>query len=462
MKDNKVARLMRAAALFRQQFAQEIGGICSWVLGEAEIAAIVNTYVKKSRVRIYSPLDTLRLFVGQVLCERACQDAVGRRLSERVAHGQSQNTLNTGAYCQARARLPIEVPLQLGAKIGQRLEVAAPRAWRWRDRVVKLFDGTTVSMPDTLSNQQAFPPSEEQQPGLGFPIARIGALIGLAGGGVLGHQVTACKGKGSGEQSLLRALLPLIQPRDVVLADALLASWWMIADVLARGGDVVMPQHGRRITDFTRGQRFGKHDHLVAWARPPRPRSMPIERYDRYPQWLRMREVKVHGRILVSSLREPKMVSAHALAALYALRWSIEVDFRTIKATLKMDVLRCKTEAMIEKEIAVHLLAYNLVRWSMATSARLADVLPRALSFSGAQCILNAFSDQLRHSVEESLSCLVRTVLTNIAKLKLPFRPGRIEPRAKKRRPKPLPLLTVPRNVARELIRTRRDLIQVP
>ena len=136
---------------------------------------------------IYPPLDTLRLFIGQVLsADRACQDVVGRRLSERVAHGQSESTLNTGSYCEARARLSIEVPRALGAKIGERLESMAPAAWRWQGRVVKLFDGTTVSMPDTASNQAAFPQSRVQKPGLGFPVARIGALIGLASGAVLG------------------------------------------------------------------------------------------------------------------------------------------------------------------------------------------------------------------------------------------------------------------------------------
>ena len=146
------------------------------------------------------------------------------------------------------------------------------------------------------------------------------------------------------------------------------------------------------------------------------------------------------------------------LYALYAMRWNIEVDFRSIKATLQMDVLRCKSKAMIEKEIAVYVLAYNLVRWTMATAATLAEVLPRALSFTGAKRVLNAFAGQLRHGASALQRATVTTVLTSIAKLTLPYRPGRIEPRAKKRRPKNLPLLTVPRHTAREAIRQRRGL----
>ena len=171
-----------------------------------------------------------------------------------------------------------------------------------------------------------------------------------------------------------------------------------------------------------------------------------------------MREVEVDGRILVTTLLDPQTVSADALDRLYAMRWNIEVDFRTIKATLQMDVLRCKTKAMIEKEIAVYLLAYNLVRWTMAAAATLADVLPRALSFSGANRLLWAFADQLRHAPGKRTSLMTGVVLASIASLKLPHRPDRIEPRAKKRRPKPLPLLTVPRHIAREEIRRKRAL----
>lgn len=293
MKDNKLTRWRRGAVALRQQFAQQRGGVFSRVLGEAEIAAVVATHVKGSRERIYPPLDTLRLFVGQVLsADRACQDVVGRRLSERVAQGESASTLNTGSYCDARARLPAAIPVVLGNKIGERLESMAPKAWCWQARRVKLFDGTTVSMPDTQSNRQAFPQSREQKPGLGFPVARIGALIGLASGAVLGYQVVACEGKNTGEQSLLRDLLDHVVPGDVVLADALLATWWIIEGVLARGGDVVMAQHGRRITDFTRGESLGRHDHVVDWPRPPRPKSMSAEQYARYPERLRVREVE--------------------------------------------------------------------------------------------------------------------------------------------------------------------------
>lgn len=457
MKDTKVERARRNAAMLRRQFLHGDGGLFDQVLDDQTLATVFAAHGKPGRDRVYPPQDTLRLFIGQVLsADRACQDVVGRRLSERLAHGQPASALNTGSYCDARSRLPLALPTTLGSLIGERLESVVPLQWRWQGRTVKLFDGTTVSMPDTPDNQQAWPQSREQKPGLGFPVARIGALIGLASGAVLRYQVAACEGKGTGEQSLLQNLLVHLNADDVLLADALLATWWIVEGARRRGADVVMAQHGRRITDFTRGNRLGEKDHIVQWPRPPKPKTMNAEDYARYPEFITMRELEVNGRILVTTLLDPGFATPPALDTLYGMRWNIEVDFRTIKITLQMDVLRCKSQAMVEKEIAVCLLAYNLVRWAMAKAAALTDVLPRVLSFTGAKRLLVAFADQLRRTQENQIRAVIATVLASIAALQLPHRPGRIEPRAKKRRPKNLPLLTVPRDVAREFIRAQR------
>ena len=463
MKDNKVERIRQKAMLFGRQFLQGDTGIFDHALGDHTTATVMSAHPPGYRDRIYAPLDTLRLFVGQVLsADRACQDVVGRRLSERIAQGQSSNALNTGSYCDARSRLPLTIPITLGSTLGAQLETSAPAPWRWQGRSVKLFDGTVVSMPDTESNQQAYPQSREQKPGLGFPAARIGALIGLASGAILGYQVAPCEGKGTGEQSLLGNLIDKLNAGDIILADALLATWWIIEGAMRQRADVVMARHGKRITDFTRGQRLGKNDHLVQWPRPQKPKTMSSEEYARYPAFITMREVEVNGRILVTTLLDPKFVSARELGALYKMRWNIEADFRTIKATLEMDVLRCKSQSMVEKEIAVYFLAYNLVRWAIAKAALLAGILPRALSFTGAKRLLNVFADQLRRTSSDEIHVLITTVLRCMATLRLPQRPDRIEPRAKKRRPKNLPLLTMTRQVARDLILAQRMLNRVP
>jgi len=464
MKDTKVIRARQSASLFRQQFLQGDGGAFDQVLSDQEIATVMmNALMTPYRERIYPPLDTLRLFIGQVLSsDSACQDVVGRHLSARTAQGQSANALHTGTYCDARQRLPLALPKTLGATIGKRLESAAPARWRWQGRSVKLFDGTTVSMPDTPSNQQAYPQSRVQQAGLGFPIARIGALIGLASGAILSYEVSACEGKGTGEQTLLGNMLDQLNTDDVMLADALLATWWIIEGAQRRGADVVMAQHGKRITDFNRGECLGKQDHIVRWPRPPQPKTMSDAAYAGYPAFITMREVEVNGRVLVTTLLQPALVSVSALGRLYKMRWNIEVDFRTIKATLAMDVLRCKSKPMIDKEIAVYFLAYNLVRWAMAKAAWIADVLPRTLSFSGAKGLITAFADQLRRTMSVHMCSVMTTVLSGIATLTLPHRPDRVEPRAKKRRPKKLPLLTIPRQAARDQIIKQKNVNRVP
>src|SRR3989338_5022965 len=156
MKNTKVARVRQKIAMLKQQFLQSDTGLFDQALGEHEIEAVMRELVDSHRERIYPPLDTLRLFVWQVLsADRACQDVVGRRLSERINQGQSASALNTGSYCDARSRLPVTLPTTLSATLGERLESTAPSPWRWQGRSVKLFDGTTVSMPDTPSNQRA-------------------------------------------------------------------------------------------------------------------------------------------------------------------------------------------------------------------------------------------------------------------------------------------------------------------
>ena len=228
----------------------------------------------------------------------------------------------------------LQVPERLYQEVGDALERRMPKAWRWRKWRLKLFDGTTVSMPDTDENQAEFPQSSEQKPGLGFPVARIGGLISLASGAVLRHAVAACKGKGTGEQTLLRGMLPSLERDDLLLADALLATWWIIADARAHGADVLMPHHGRRLTNFTQGQQLGHRDHVVNWQRPLRPKEMPVEDYSRYPASIPVRECEIAGRVLVTTLLNPDMASAKELDELYALRWNIEVDWRIIKASM--------------------------------------------------------------------------------------------------------------------------------
>jgi hypothetical protein len=330
-----------------------------------------------------------------------------------------------------------------------------PEGWRWHGHRVKLLDGTTVSMPDTPENQEVFPQYPQQKAGLGFPLARIVALICLGSGAVLEWAMGPYHGEESSEQALFRSLVDRLEAGDLLLADRYYCSYWVLAMLKARGVDMLTPQHASRLYDFRRGQRLGKGDHIVQWKRPPRPDWMDEPTYATMPEELEMREVRVGGRVLVTTLLDPALAPAE-LDRFYQQRWHVELDLRSIKITIGMDILRCKSPEMIRKEVAVHLLAYTLVRAVMAQAAQLGGVLARALSFKSALQLLNAYHHQLRHCAGARACLMISHVLGAMATLQLHQRPGRAEPRAVKRRPKPHRLLTEPRSVARAAIIAHR------
>src|SRR5689334_14045107 len=203
----------------RRQFLQDGDLPFTDVLTEQVIAQAL-TALTGWLDRIFSPLVTLWVFLGQVLsADHSCRAAVARLIAHRLAQGQRPCSAQTGAYCQARQRLPESFFADVARQAGKALEAAVDPRWLWKGRHVYLFDGTTVSMPDTPENQAAYPQVYNQKPGLGFPIARVGALISLACGAVLDLGVCRYAGKGQGEVSLLRRLWGVLAAGDVILAD---------------------------------------------------------------------------------------------------------------------------------------------------------------------------------------------------------------------------------------------------
>lgn len=440
----------------RQQFVQGSGIELGNVLSAEELEQAVQQHAGEYRERVYPPLRTLSLFMGQALSQDgACQDAVARHVSERSGRAQAPCSLSTGPYCKARGRLPLQLVVRLQHQVGRHMVERLPGGWRWHGRPVKLLDGTTVSMPDTLANQEVFPQYAQQKPGLGFPLARIVALICLGSGAVLDWAMGPYQGKDSSEQALFRNLHDALEAGDVLLADRYYCSYWVLAMLQARGIDVLTRQHASRSFDFRRGQRLGKGDHIVQWKRPPRPDWMDEPTYASMPEELSVREVRVKGRVLVTTLLDASVAPAE-VDQLYQQRWHIELDLRSIKIAIGMDILRCKTPQMIRKEVAVHLLAYTMVRAVMAQAANAGGVLARALSFKSALQLLSAYHQQLRHSAGARVRIMISHVLGAMAQLRLHTRPGRVEPRAVKRRPKPHRLLTEPRQVARAAILAHR------
>jgi hypothetical protein len=259
-------------------------------------------------------------------------------------------------------------------------------------------------MPDTEENQQAYPQPGSQAPGLGFPVARIVVVLSLACGAVFGAALGRLRGKQTSENMLFHTLHAHLERDDVVLADRYYCSYWEITLLGQRGIDVVMRLHQRRQVDFHRGRRLGREDHVVTWPKPVRPAWMDAATYAVLPDTIEMRELRVQVTqpgfrtrvvLVATTLLDAQAYAKEELAALYRARWHAELDLRSLKQTMQMDVLRCKPPAMVHKEIWGHLLVYNLIRATMAQAALRHGVLPRQVSLQGARQTLAAFGSEL-------------------------------------------------------------------
>lgn len=410
----------------------------------------VEDLLPAHRERLFPPTETLAMFVTQALsADRSCQHIVNQAAMKRLVDGLPVCSTHTGGYCRARQRLPLSMLSSLTRHLGEHIDRQVPVQWRWQARNVRLIDGTTMTMPDTAANQALFPQQRGQQPGLGFPICRMVGITCLSSGALLNAAVGRFNGKGGDEQTLLRSIQDTFQAGDIVLGDAFFATYFFIVAMQAKGVDILMEQQGarQRVTDFRCGHRLGQRDHLIVLQKPKvKPHWMSIDDYQSSPDSLTIRELKAGGKVLVTTLLCPKTTCKSALKALYKKRWGVELDIRHIKETMGMNILSCKTPEMVLKEIWVHLLAYNLLRLLMTQSAVLTCTTPRQMSFK--HCLqLGLLGMQTFALLNEKQ---FYQLLSLMAQQQVGHRPGRVEPRAVKRRPKPFPLLTKPRVKAQE------------
>ena len=415
------------------------------------------------RERVYTPWITLGLFLSQVLSDdHSCDDSVDRFQKYRYDQGLPSVSPETTSYCEARQRLPEELAWDLVRRTGQSIQRSAKSSWPFHGRAVKIVDGSTVTMPDTPENQAAYPRLKTQAPGLGFPIARILVVFSLAVGTVLEAAIGPYQGKQTSELALLRLVIDQFQGGEIVLADRFFGSYWVIAALQARGVDVVVRLHQARKADFRRGRRLGREDHLVTWTKPAHvPAWMSRAVYGAMPARITVRELRVRVKdktkrvrdlVIVTTLVDSRIYKAAELGGLFRRRWHAELDLRSLKTEMRMEMLRTRSPAMVRKEIGMHLLAYNLIRGIMAEAARAKEIKPRTISFTGSLHTVRAFEASHLYDPVRIEADLPR-LLELIGKKRVGDRPDRYEPRAVKRRPKPHPRLTMPRKAAKRLIR---------
>ena len=424
-----------------------------------EIKQVCRELGHAFRDRVYSPVITIWMFLGQTLSpNHSCRDAVHRLNAWRTEHSKPKADSNTTAYCEARQRLPEPVVAELARRSGRRCQQTADSNWQWKGRNVKLADGTTITMADTVANQKEYPQQRGQLKGCGFPIMRCVMLFCLGTGAVLDIAMGPFRGKQTGENRLLQTIIGLLFPGDILLADRYYATFANIHRACREGYGVVMRVHHMRKVDFRKGYKQGACDQIVAYENPAsRPVWMSAAEGADLDAFVFVRHVRyaVHEKgfrvrhpVLATTLLDASEYSVLDLADLYAQRWQVELDIRSLKTHMQMDHLRCKSPSMVRKEIYAHLISYNLIRDLIVRTALRYSTSPRCLSHTGAVQALHAFSEKLQAG-SDRLAALEDALLESIREHPVGDRKPRVHPREIKRRPKPYKFMTRPRHAAR-------------
>ena len=411
------------------------------------LARLVSEFVPPEifageRTRVYSPWVTFVAFLGQVLTRgSACRESVRRVQTWCVAAKLQVPDESTSAYCQARARLDPAQVQEAHEHILQWFEGRRAPA-NWQGRHVRVLDGCGVSMPDTEENRARWSYAGGQKPGCGFPTAQLVGLFCLATGRLLRFAFADWKAH---EIPLARQLIAWIEPKEIVLADRGFCGWGFMALLQRKQVDVVLRLHQARRTKAGR----------VCWAKPQR----KIETWDKalwaeLPPELPLRVVTFRVEVkgfrtkevtVVTTLLDESQYPDAAIAELYRRRWAVELFFREIKTALGLDVLRCLTPDLIAKEVWMQVIAYNVIRALMCAAAKVHGGPVDRLSFKGTVDTLRQWTPLLAPALFVSRVAR-KELLRVIAADLLPHRPDRVEPRARKRRPKPYQMLTRPRH----------------
>jgi hypothetical protein len=410
-----------------------------------------------SRERIFTKRRTVFGFLYQVLNPGCpCREIVRQIQALFALHADRKVSEETGAYCTARKRLPLDTLQRLRAAVAAAAEKASQL---WHGLNVKLIDGTSVSAPDTSKNQKAYPQPGGQKPGCGFPLLKLVGVFSLATGALLDY---AKGNKHQHELRLLWKLLDSFKPRDLVVADRGFSSYVLLALLLLRGVGSVFRLHQARASDLRKGKRLGKTDRLMLWHKPKqKPAWLPRSWWKRIPGELEVRVLRFklarrgfrpESVTLVTTLTDAREYPAQDLAELYVRRWQIELWFRDIKTSMGMESLRCQSPAMLHKELEMFFIAYNLIRCLMGQAALVNHVRVERLSFKGTVDAVRQFNAAIAQArSKKKQNQLIARLLEVIARDQVPDRPGRRQPRAVKRRPKPYQLLNRPRHLMKEL-----------
>jgi hypothetical protein len=414
-----------------------------------------------SRRRLFSKENTFWAFFSQVLdADGGCKEVIRKLQSYASLKGVAFPSSSTASYCTARKKLGIQTLTDIFDHTARQQERTS-KTGRLNNRRVIVVDGTGVSMPDTAENQEVWPQSAGQKPGCGFPTARICACFSLTSGALLSY---AIGNKKSHELRLFRQQWETFKPGDIFLGDKGFCSYFDIARLMDQGIDSVVTLARRApVRAISCLKKLGTDDLLITWPCPVYSKNLSYSKEDRgnLPEELTLRQIKVtvpypgfrvQHFYIVTTLLDAIQYPAAELVDLYFQRWDVELFFRDIKTTMGMDVLRCQTPEMIRKEVLMHFIAYNCIRQLMSEAAKEADLAVRQISFKGSLQALRNWEPHLNQAKVSRAERyrLMSDLYEAITDTPIRQRPGRSEPRCRKRRPKNYDLMTAPRHERKE------------
>jgi hypothetical protein len=442
--------------ILKQHLFSSLGFPWQDALPESRMEAILEAEGIRYRQRLYTPIVTVWGMIYQVLCPDGSLRETVKWLRKCVLEGGvTPPSSDTGAYSKARSRLPERLLKRLIGESAEPLEQQVSTEHQWCGRRVRVFDGSTILMSDSAANQADYPQHGNQQPGCGFPIARIVVFFSLMTGAVVLTRIATWT---TSETALSRSLYADLMPGDVVMADQLHGNYVDLALIQEQGCDGVLRKHHARKTDFRKGKKHGIGDHQVEWRKPTRcPKHMSQAVFEALPATLQVREVSLRltrqgwrdqGIIVVTTLLDAQRYTARQLTELYGYRWrAAEINLRHLKTTLNVEFLAAKSPEMVRKELWAHLLAYNLLRSVMEQAVPQADFQRERLSLQGTRQGFRAILSDLAVATQPLRTALYADLLQEVAQDLLPQRPQRQEPRVVKRRPNPFPRMRQPRSV---------------
>ena len=419
-----------------------------------------------SRNRVFSKQNTFWAFLSQVLdAEGGCKEVVLKFQAFVAKSSGKPMACSTSAYCQARKNLDESWLSAIFKSLSQQLCHAVCKT-RLQGRRVIVVDGTGLSMPDTLKNQEEWPQQKNQKLGCGFPQAALCACFNLENGALLSY---ALGNKKSHELPMLRQQQSTFKKGDIFLGDKGFCSYYDQSTFKDKGVDSVVTLARRKPVSVANAtQVIGENDLLIKWEKPKYNKASAYSKADwtSLPETLPLRQIKVSvsqtgfrvkAFYIVTTLLDAVLYPADEIADLYFERWDVELFFRDIKTTMDMDVLRCKSPDMVRKEIMMHLIAYNCIQSLIAEAVSHGGGKVRRISFKGSLQAVRLWSMQLTQNISiRKRHDLIRLLYQIIARNVVLERPGRSQPRAVKRRPKPHRLLTEPRAKMCALINSER------